>query len=384
MKNENNVQNILFIANVSSCYGANRSMIDLIIGLRECRVAVYVVIPTFGPIIKELKKEKIKYCIVSYTTGVHLAADAGWNNRLKRATSNVRAFSKLGELIKKWNIDIIHTNSLTHYIGAACAFYYKLPHVWHIRELLDEHYDMQFDFKFFHNYLLKKSKAVICISKTVFQKYGCFNANSYTIRDGFRIDKYFFERKEYGHKDRLNVIICGLISKGKGQMEALEAVKKYLEFYNENIHLVIAGKGDVEYLQKLKGYIEKHHLQDHVEFVGFISDLSEFRRNADIGLVCSEKEALGRVTIEGILSGLIMVGAESGGTAEIIRNMENGYLYPKGDSTRLASLLYEIQSHPEKQVDIIRQAQISAENEYGIEKYSRQIKEVYQSVKSLK
>lgn len=51
------------------------------------------------------------------------------------------------------------------------------------------------------------------------------------------------------------------------------------------------------------------------------------RRLMDVGVVASTNEAFGRTTIEGMLSMMAMVGRNSGGTPEQIRNLETGLLY---------------------------------------------------------
>ena len=72
---------------------------------------------------------------------------------------------------------------------------------------------------------------------------------------------------------------------------------------------------------------------------GFIKNVNEYRSNMDIGIVSSSNEAFGRVTIEGMLSGLAIVGANAAGTLELIQNKKNGMLYQKGNEKELAEIL---------------------------------------------
>jgi hypothetical protein len=52
---------------------------------------------------------------------------------------------------------------------------------------------------------------------------------------------------------------------------------------------------------------------------------------ADALLMCSRCEALGRVTIEAMLLGKAVIGANTGGTPELITNGVTGLLYQYGD-----------------------------------------------------
>lgn len=53
-------------------------------------------------------------------------------------------------------------------------------------------------------------------------------------------------------------------------------------------------------------------------------------------LVCSSSEAFGRVTLESMLSGLPVIGADTAGTGELIINGMNGLLYKNKDENDLA------------------------------------------------
>ena len=47
----------------------------------------------------------------------------------------------------------------------------------------------------------------------------------------------------------------------------------------------------------------------------------------ELGIVASRSEAFGRVTIEGMLAQMAMIGASAAGTSELIENGKTGLLY---------------------------------------------------------
>jgi len=53
--------------------------------------------------------------------------------------------------------------------------------------------------------------------------------------------------------------------------------------------------------------------------------------------VCSKAEAFGRVTIEGMLSGTLVIGAACGATEELIQNNKTGLLYEYGNENDLTN-----------------------------------------------
>ncbi len=77
--------------------------------------------------------------------------------------------------------------------------------------------------------------------------------------------------------------------------------------------------------------MKRFGLKEEVTFLPYVNNLTELRENSDFALVCSRMEALGRVAIEAMLAGLPVIGADTGGTKELIgENEERGYLYRQG------------------------------------------------------
>lgn len=74
-------------------------------------------------------------------------------------------------------------------------------------------------------------------------------------------------------------------------------------------------------------------------FCGMVEDMNSLRAKMDIGIVASSLEAFGRVTIEGMLAHLCMVGCSSGGTKELIKDKVTGLLYEPGKIQGLVECL---------------------------------------------
>ncbi len=71
--------------------------------------------------------------------------------------------------------------------------------------------------------------------------------------------------------------------------------------------------------------------------------------------MCSKAEGLGRVTVENMLAGLVMIETDSGATPEIIQHNKNGYLHSYGNFNQLADRIEFVWENPD--FEIIRQAQ---------------------------
>jgi glycosyltransferase involved in cell wall biosynthesis len=73
-----------------------------------------------------------------------------------------------------------------------------------------------------------------------------------------------------------------------------------------------------------------------VDFVDFTEDRYRYFQQSHAALMCSRSEAFGRVTVEAMKLGLPVIGADRGGTPELVRDRETGLLYPHGDPSALA------------------------------------------------
>ena len=117
--------------------------------------------------------------------------------------------------------------------------------------------------------------------------------------------------------------------------------------------------------------------------IPFQLDLKELRKEADIALMCSKSEGFGRVTVESMLSENIVIGANCAGTAEIIKDGINGYLYESGNIYDLSEKIYYVIAHWNDQQKIIKNAKEYAKLNFNIESYAKKICEIYYKILSV-
>lgn len=345
--------NILFLSHVSSLYGANRSMLDIIRNINREKFKCFVVIPNRGEIGIKLREMKVSYKVVPMSSTVHTRCDY---EELEKIEKNCKAIKEICNLIHMWNIDIVHTNSSVINLGAIAAKITKRKHIWHIREL-DIHYNYKRDSKLLDRILLKKSDKVICISNYV-KKELCKKTNYENIvvfYNPIDSENYNIKREAVLAHTQLKLLVCGLIHENKKQLVAVRAMKILVDKGYRNLKLIIVGDGG-GYKKKIVQYIRTNHMGNYVEINPFCEDLSKYREQADIAIMSSVYEALGRVTIESMLSELIVIGADSGATHELIKNGVNGLKYMPDSPEELAEKIEYAIGHKEEMEKIVKQA----------------------------
>lgn len=92
--------------------------------------------------------------------------------------------------------------------------------------------------------------------------------------------------------------------------------------------------------------------------------------------MCSDNEAMGRTTIEAFWNGCPVLGRNTGGTPELVKDNETGYLFNTVEE--LASLMGKVAKTDNLQ--IIENARRFAMQNFTEEEYGKKIEAIYQIV----
>lgn len=373
----------MYISSDSSLGGSAQSLIDMLVVIKQF-IEPIVIIPTHGLIEDKLLKYNIKYYIVSFSYGAKKTnGDITKSEDTLNYRDDYEAALNLLPIIERENIQIIHTNTSVTNIGAIAAAIANKAHIWHIRELLEEHFAHRFFNEDIKKELLKSADAIISISDCVSQKYwDKYGIDTIMVYDGLNIERFVLPIKNENKKVVNTFLIVGEINDGKGQADAVKAVDYIVKEEKENVQLILVGNGDKKYIWCLKKYIEKKGLTNHIHIYPFQKDLTKYRRQSEFAITTSKYEALGRTTIEAMLAGNIAIGANTGGTAEIIgTDQKRGFLYQQGDYLDLAKMMLAVIHLSDNAKNEIRKnAQVYVTDEFNVQKYVLKILEIYQSV----
>lgn len=339
-------KSVLFFFHYSDANsGGIRSMLDLIDHFLELgNIKMYAAFPELnGTAIPYLQKKGVEVLNLRHVPWNTLYTGSKWDalrnfpRRFRSQCRNLIFLAKVGEIVRKEKIDCIYSNTFACVAGALCSKVYKLKHIWHVREFgLQDHYMYPlFGWKCFYHLLNHWTDKIIVISESLRDRYLPFvpgNKISVIYDD---ISPVFINDTRTPSGDCVNILIAGTVQPGKRQIEAIQATQAAKEM-GCNVHLYIAGGGQPSYMKLLKEYVQQHNMESYMTFLGHVINMNQLRSKMDIGLVCSQSEAFGRVTVEGMLSHMAMIGARSAGTSELIRHGETGYLYELGNYMDLA------------------------------------------------
>ena len=328
--------------------------------LREHRAQV-LEIPIASPYIRKRSvlhwaKSLLRYLLI----GIHI------NRRASRIVSSYAV---------SHHIEVIHSNSSVLTVGALISRRTGIPHVMHIREFrdLDFNFIPIFPEKWLAVLRNQHTRAFICVSKAVADHNVLLDSKKKRIVYNGIDRNNLLVKPEREKGTPIQFIIAGRISPAKGQDEAVKAAALLVKRGFDNFHLSIAGSG------KLTEPIPEY-VKDRVSLLGFIQDMPAVRQMMDVELVCSRAEAFGRITAEAMMGGMPVIGSDTGGTPELIREGETGFLYEYGNSEALADRMAFFIEHPEAITMMGHKAQAYALQNFTIERCVKEIMDVYREV----
>ena len=343
--------NILFVTYTSELYGANLALYELICGLRDnYNVNPYVLMKEKGPLEERLNEDGIPVIIVNYHNW--RIQEYSLRHRLRgiiKSIINIGISYRILKRIKPLNICLVHSNSTLFNMGYLLSERLQVPHVWHLREFGLEDYGLKYAVpkcvvkKNFH-----KSTCQIAISQSVYRHYVkieklCFPEKTKLIYDGIKIPPTYSKR--YFWNGDINFCVVGVISQKKNQKFVIEAFSK-VAANNNRIRLHIIGDGKLDYVNQLKQLAISLNPQNQIIFWGYCENIPEILKNMDVGIMASEKEAFGRVTIEYMANYIPVLGVNAGATPELIDDGKNGNIFELHNARELSSLIKKYADFP--------------------------------------
>ncbi|CAM2978959.1 glycosyltransferase family 4 protein [Shewanella loihica] len=377
---------LIYVVESSVPYGANKCLIEIIDRLDKDKHEVMVVGADEGALSSWLRERNVSYVSLNHRLSIYPVLNSRkdyllWLPRLfRRVALNVIAMVKFFKICKRFKPDIVHTNVGPCSLGYFVATYLGIKHVWHVRE----YQDLDFGMSFFPNrkaFLkrLKRSDAVICITNSIAAHFHLTdNENLAVINDGVISDE-----KEIDIIQKENYFLfAGRLEAAKGIEEAIESFFEFCETDSSGISFYVAGDGNFNYLKKLKEKVSKSNFSNRVRFLGFRDDIFALMRMAKALVVASRCEGFGLITAEAMYQGTLVIGRDTGGTSEILKDSKGihyGFLFNSIDE--LTKLMHEVVDlSPDEYTKMARSAQRRTLDKYTINRNFREISDVYNTL----
>ncbi len=368
--------NILYLHETAKISGAENSLLNLVRNLDKDKFTPYFVLPEQGALGEELKEQGIPVEIIPFP-------------KIRHGLGVVRTVRKLIGLIRGQHIRVLHSNSIrTHIYAALAAKYLGIPCIWHQRNMLQKEI---IDLDRLFSFLADK---IVCNSAAVARRFmagGRLPEKVLVVFNG--VDTNMFNpgidssvvRQEFGIA--FGEIVVGIASRfnsQKGHEAFFEAARIIVSQENglkDKIKFLVVGGAvfsEDEFREKyLKELAVKMGIKNKVIFTGYRRDMPLVYAAMDIFVLTSDAEACGRVVLEAMASGKPVIGTDSGGTPEMLKDGVTGFLFKTNNTEDLARKIVSLSENRIRAGQMGEAGRKFAEDNFRIEFNARKIEKIY-------
>lgn len=376
---------VLFVNHTAKAGGGEVALRLLIRHLNKATIRPQLLLFEDGPI-AELLREDAEVHIFPLsdeirntrkdTLGVKRLGD------LRKFSKVVSFTARLSRMIRRLDVDVVHTNSLKADIlgGIAARLAGKLV-VWHVRDRIADDYLPHQAARVFRLLARFIPHAIVTNSHATLETLHLPKKNgkkAVVIHDGF--DFADLPAVEISREPNLRVGLVGRISPWKGQDVFLRAIHRIRRQF-PGVRFQIIGTalfGEETYADHVRALCTELELDLCVEFCGFIRDIQKHIASLDVVVHASTiPEPFGQVIIEGMAAGKPVIATRGGGTMEIVVDRISGLLVPMNDDEALAIAMRQLLADADLRSHLGAAGRRRVEESFRIECTATKIGQVY-------
>jgi glycosyltransferase involved in cell wall biosynthesis len=350
---------VLYLECTGDLYGTGTSLLNMAVRLKNMGIVPIVLLPNLGPLTKKLSQYGIDYYVISNLSIIRRSI-INPLIFLKFVCSVIPATLTVFRIIKRFEVDIVHTNSAVTLNGAMAAKLARIPHVWHIRE--NFMFFPQMLWRPFQEFIFRFSTLIVCNSEATRAQFGK-NKYSQKLRviyngmDPNWYDSYVTTRglfkKQLGLSDGTHLVATiGRISEIKGQEFFVEAIARLKTKLNISVKFIVVGDvypGNEHYRESLIKRIDDLEIGGLVWLHGYVEDIRHLLCDLDILVVPTLiPEGFGNTVLEAMAASRPVIATKLGGPTEIIVDGTTGILVDPQDPNELAESILDLLRNREK------------------------------------
>ncbi|WP_333850288.1 glycosyltransferase [Epilithonimonas sp.] len=297
---------------------------------------------------------------------------------LNHKIPSLKTIWRLYKYLKKEKPDVLHTS------GAEANFFgYFAGRMAGVPKIIVEEIGIPnqssvakkiFSFIFRNaDYAVGESKAVVDHFVTTYK----LDPDKAKVVSNFGLFQYDLSKLIVQKEESIfNIVMISRLEKVKNIEGVMNVVARLCDTTSRNIRLSIAGSGVLE--KELKKKVEEMKIQNHVHFLGFISDPYPHLCNADLYVLNSHSEGFSNSLVEAMYSGTPVLSTTVGAASDIIEDSKNGFLTSVNDEEELYLKLLKIVDIPKEVMSKIgSNGQKSIIEKYSLNNHIEQLMSIY-------
>jgi len=380
---------VLFLSHSSGLAGAERCLLETVLGLNDVERAVGV--PGLGRMTDVLKREHIPFREIWTRKWIPLAgpmAPMGPRRFRESLPGRVRA---LRRWMREGRFDLVYSYTCTVCDGALAARVSGIPHIWHVQEIFNNRNDLSpcFNRGLVSAVMRAFSDVVVFCSQASARSFGFERTSRRTrvIYNGVDTGRFRPDgdlRREWRRRlgigpNGLAVGTLGGCLVNKGIWDFLEAAARVVR-QRPDARFVVGGYCPPEAVGLVRDRIRRDGMERHVRLCGYVDQPEGVYNALDIVVSASHYEAFSRVILEAMACGKPVVATDSGGPRELVVHAETGVLVPPRDAKALAAGLLDLARYPEQREAMGKAGLARAQEMFSLSTYVRKTRGVIMEV----
>ncbi len=296
--------------------------------------------------------------------------------------ADIVAVLKIVQICKREKFNILHLHS-SHAMGIGALVKVFLPSVILIGV---KRVDFRIKQNIFSKLKYKYLDKVVCISEAIQRiviDCGIPPAKTSFIHSGVKLDKfagvtpgnYLIKKYQLPTKQIIIGTVAALV--GHKDYPNLIAAAQAVLTTHDNVTFIAVGDGHLA--PQIRTLLAEHQLTDKFILAGYQTNVGDYLKNFDIFVLASKMEGLGTSLLDAQAAGIPVVGTDTGGIPEIIKNHQNGLLVPHENPPALAAALNQLISDEKLCRELAKNARKSVQK-FSIDKTVARNIELYNTL----
>ncbi|MFW6271770.1 MAG: glycosyltransferase family 4 protein, partial [Desulfosalsimonas sp.] len=187
---------------------------------------------------------------------------------------------------------------------------------------------------------------------------------------------------KYGINTSYAVVMVASFSRNK-DFDLFYRISEYITKMRSDITFIGAGgpTGDGAEYKRLKSLAQDN---PGIIFPGRINDVEALVNACDIGVLLTNKkvhgEGIPNTVLEYMALGKPVIATDAGGTKELVRHNESGYLVTNESAEEISEMVMELIDNPEKRLALGSKGKEIVHESFTLEKMGKAFEEIYQGL----
>lgn len=311
--------------------------------------------------------------------------------QLARTGGPSRSAHRVASLAERWQVDLIHSSTIVTPEGGLAARLLRLPHVWHVRELVGPSAPFRLPLvgPALGTFLVQHCSLVLANSPATAAMLAPWLPADWleVVPNGIRVER-FAALPLRANQPTIVAMVGSLTSRVKKHHLFIAAAARVpreldVEFriYGHDPSHGGARRGDA-YVAALHRSAAQLGVADRLKWPGFIADPVTIMGQIDLLVHPAEGESFGRVVVEAMAAGLPVVAVRGGGVGQIVVHGQTGLLADVDSSQQLAEHIARLVRDPALRRQLGEAGRLRARAEYSLDACADRVAAAYRRAMS--